>query len=107
MANPVSSIAYAIEAALRALDGDLASLVATMGVIVVVSLTYHQLIQRFPGGGGGSQGNRPRGSSQVGFLMPSSDDLSGQARREVRSIWASRRLASRKDLPSILPSLRD
>jgi hypothetical protein len=60
MADPVSSVAYAIEAALRALDGDPASLVATMalvvGVIVVVSLTYHQLIGRFPSGGGGPEG---------------------------------------------------
>jgi hypothetical protein len=57
MADPVSSVAYAIEAALRALDGDPASLVATMalvvGVIVVVSVTYHQLIGRFPSGAGG------------------------------------------------------
>ena len=57
MADPVSSVAYAIEAALRALDGDPASLVATMvlvvGVIVVVAATYHQLIGRFPTGGGG------------------------------------------------------
>ena len=60
MADPVSSIAYAIEAALRALDGDLASLVTAMavviGIIVVVSLTYHQLIGRFPEGGGGPEG---------------------------------------------------
>ena len=59
MADPVSSVAYAIEAALRALDGDLASLVAAMGVvigiIVVISLTYHQLIGRFPEGGGGPE----------------------------------------------------
>ncbi len=57
MADPVSSVAYAIEAALRALDGDLASLVATMalvvGIIVVVSVTYHQLVGRFPKGAGG------------------------------------------------------
>jgi hypothetical protein len=57
MADPVSSVAYAIEAALRALDGDPASLVATMGlvvgIIVVVAATYHQLIGRFPTGGGG------------------------------------------------------
>jgi len=57
MADPVSSVAYAIEAALRALDGDPASLVATMGVvvgiIVVVAATYHQLIGRFPSGAGG------------------------------------------------------
>jgi len=60
MADPVSSVAYAIEAALRALDGDPASLVATMGlvigIIVVVSTTYHQLIGRFPSGGGGPEG---------------------------------------------------
>jgi len=59
MADPVSSVAYAIEAALRALDGDPASLFATMavvvGVIVVISLTYHQLIGRFPEGGGGPE----------------------------------------------------
>src|SRR5665811_1690995 len=57
MADPVSSVAYAIEAALRALDGDPASLVATMAVVVaivfVVVATYHQLIGRFPSGAGG------------------------------------------------------
>lgn len=57
MADPVSSVAYAIEAALRALDGDPASLVATMalvvGIVVVVAATYHQLIGRFPSGAGG------------------------------------------------------
>ena len=56
MADPVSSIAYAIEAALRALDGDLGLLAATMGVVVgiiaLVSLNYHQLYARFPEGGG-------------------------------------------------------
>jgi hypothetical protein len=60
MADPVSSVAYAIEAALRALDGDPASLVAAMGlvvgIVVVVALTYHQLIGRFPEGGGGPEG---------------------------------------------------
>lgn len=59
MADPVSSVSYAIEAALRALDGDPASLVASMslvvGIIVVVSFTYHQLIGRFPEGGGGPE----------------------------------------------------
>lgn len=57
MADPVSSVAYAIEAALRALDGDPAGLVATMGLVVgivfVVAITYHQLIGRFPSGAGG------------------------------------------------------
>jgi hypothetical protein len=60
MADPVSSVAYAIEAALRALDGEAESLVATMGlviaIIVVISATYHQLMGRFPRGGGGPKG---------------------------------------------------
>lgn len=59
MADPVSSVAYAIEAAQRALDGDPASLVATMAlvvaIIVVIAITYHQLIGRFPEGGGGPE----------------------------------------------------
>jgi hypothetical protein len=59
MADPVSSVAYAIEAALRALDGDLADLLPTMalvvGTIAVVAVTYHQLIRRFPTGGGGAR----------------------------------------------------
>jgi amino acid permease-like protein len=56
MADPVSSVAYAIEAALRALHGHLSLLLLTMvlvlGVISVVRLNYDQLIQRFPEGGG-------------------------------------------------------
>ncbi|WP_325096586.1 APC family permease [Mycolicibacterium vinylchloridicum] len=60
MADPVSSVAYAIEAALRGLAGDLSSLLPTMGAVVaiiaVISATYHELIGRFPGGGGGPEG---------------------------------------------------
>jgi hypothetical protein len=60
MADPVSSVAYAIESALRSLDGDLASLLPTMAAIIaiiaVISATYHELIGRFPGGGGGPEG---------------------------------------------------
>ncbi len=56
MGDPVSSVAYAIEAALRALHGDLGLLVPTialvLGIIVLVSLNYHQLYARFPEGGG-------------------------------------------------------
>jgi len=56
MGDPVSSVAYAIEAALRALHGNLGLLLATMGivlgVIALVSLNYHQLYARFPEGGG-------------------------------------------------------
>jgi amino acid transporter len=58
MADPVSSVAYAIEAALRALDGDLALLAPTMvlvvAIIALVILNYRQLVGRYPGGGGAS-----------------------------------------------------
>ena len=60
MADPVSSVAYAIESALRSLDGDLASLLPAMAAIIaiiaVISATYHELIGRFPSGGGGPEG---------------------------------------------------
>jgi len=56
MADPVSSVAYAIEAALRALDGNLSLLLAAMSlVVIVVALvvaSYHELVGRFPEGGG-------------------------------------------------------
>ena len=56
MADPVSSVAYAIEAALRALNGDLALLVPTMSLVVaiiaLVILNYRQLVIRYPQGGG-------------------------------------------------------
>ncbi len=56
MGDPVSSVAYAIEAALRALHGDLALLVVTMavvmGIVALVDVNYHQLIGHFPRGGG-------------------------------------------------------
>lgn len=56
MADPVSSVSYAIEAALRALNGRLDLLVVAMGaVVLVVALvvaSYHQLVARFPEGGG-------------------------------------------------------
>lgn len=56
MADPVSSVAYAIEAALRALGGNLHLLLPTMSLVVVivglVITNYHQLVGRFPEGGG-------------------------------------------------------
>jgi hypothetical protein len=55
MGDPVSSVAYAIEAALRALDARLELLLATMGLVVaiiaLVIVNYHRLVARFPGGG--------------------------------------------------------
>ena len=56
MADPVSSVAYAIEAGLRALNGHLELLLPAMAlvlaIIALVDLNYHQLIGRFPEGGG-------------------------------------------------------
>lgn len=56
MADPVSSVAYAIEAALRALHGDLTLLLPTMGLVIavvaLVIVNYHQLVARYPQGGG-------------------------------------------------------
>jgi hypothetical protein len=56
MADPVSSVAYAIEAALRALGGHLNLLLPTMGLVIgliaLVTLNYWQLVRSFPEGGG-------------------------------------------------------
>jgi hypothetical protein len=58
MADPVSSVAYAVEAGLRALNGDLALLVPTMAlvlaIIALVIINYQQLVARYPQGGGAS-----------------------------------------------------
>ena len=56
MADPVSSVAYATEAALRALNGHLELLPPTMGIvigiIVLITANYWQLVRAFPRGGG-------------------------------------------------------
>ncbi|MEO8220246.1 MAG: amino acid permease [Specibacter sp.] len=56
MADPVSSVAYAVEAATRALNGNLQLLVPTMclviGIIALIVLNYRQIIDRYPAGGG-------------------------------------------------------
>jgi hypothetical protein len=56
MADPVSSVAYAIEAALRSLNGHLELLLPTMGLVIgiiaLVTLNYWQLVHAFPEGGG-------------------------------------------------------
>ena len=72
MGDPVSSVAYAIEAALRALHGDLGLLLVTMGlvlgIIVLVSVNYHQLYARFPEGGEEMPRRSARPSVRVGRL---------------------------------------
>src|SRR5437764_8022585 len=56
MADPISSVAYAIEAALRTLNGNLVLLLPTMALVIaiigVITVNYHQLVARFPEGGG-------------------------------------------------------
>jgi len=56
MADPVSSVAYTIEASLRSLNGHLGLLLATqlvvLGIIALVDVNYWQLVARFPLGGG-------------------------------------------------------
>ena len=59
MADPVSSVAYAIEAPLRALNGHLELLFPTMCLViavdVLIAVNYWHLIARFPQGGGGAE----------------------------------------------------
>jgi hypothetical protein len=58
MADPISSTAYAIEAALGQLNSDLGLILPTMGLVVLVIAlivaNYTQLVSRFPEGGGGA-----------------------------------------------------
>ena len=56
MADPISSVAYAIEAALGELNSDLRLILPTMGLVVlviaIIVVNYRQLVSRFPQGGG-------------------------------------------------------
>ncbi len=56
MADPVSSVAYAIEATLRALGGNLSLLLPTMALVIaiiaIIVVNYQQIVARFPHGGG-------------------------------------------------------
>src|SRR5262249_45781142 len=93
MADPVSSIAYAIESALRHLDGNLDDLFLAMALVIatiaVIAATYHQLIRRFPEGGGGARsvgtayGDAwafiPRGALLVGFVTTVAISCAGGA----------------------------
>ncbi len=72
MADPVSSVAYAIEAALRALDGRLSLLLPAMIVVLVivglVVASYHQLVARFPEGGGAAAATGSAFGEGVAFV---------------------------------------
>src|SRR3712207_9300135 len=58
-AEPMSSTAYAIEAALGELNSDLRLILPTLGLVVlvigVIVANYSQLVSRFPQGGGGQR----------------------------------------------------
>src|SRR6476620_3891042 len=72
MADPVSSVAYAIEAALRALGGHLELLLPTMGLVIgliaLVTLNYWQLVRTFPEGGGSPEAAGRAFGQQWAFL---------------------------------------
>jgi hypothetical protein len=59
MADPVSSVAYAIEAPLRALNGNLGLLLPTMALVIaidaLIAVNYWHIVARFPQGGGGAE----------------------------------------------------
>lgn len=72
MGDPVSSVAYAMEAGLRSLGGRLTLLVPTMivvlGIIVLVAVNYHHLYARFPEGGGDAAASASAFSEGLAFL---------------------------------------
>jgi hypothetical protein len=72
MGDPVSSVAYAMEAGLRSLGGRLPLLLPTMvvvlAIIVLVAVNYHQLYARFPEGGGDAAASASAFSEGLAFL---------------------------------------
>jgi hypothetical protein len=72
MGDPVSSVAYAMEAGLRSLDGRLALLLPTtlvvLAIIVLVAVNYHQLYAMFPEGGGDAAASAAAFSEGLAFL---------------------------------------
>lgn len=96
MADPVSPVAYAIEAALRALSGDLGLLLPTMTVVIaviaVVTLNYHQIVARYPAGGGAAAavgdafgGGGPSSRSQPWWWISPSPSRSAPPQAPQRS----------------------
>ena len=95
MADPVSSVAYAIEAPLRALGGHLSLLLPTMGLVVgiiaLVTLNYWQLVRTFPEGGGS-----PEAAGRA-FVR------SGRSCRSARSSLTSRSRSRSRSPPPAAP----
>lgn len=71
-ADPISSVAYAIEAGLGELGGDLGLLLPTMGlvlaIILLVAVAYVGLVRRFPHGGGAAAATRAAFGERWSFL---------------------------------------
>lgn len=72
MGDPVSSVAYSMEAGLRSLGGRLTLLLPTMlvvlAIVVLVSVNYHQLYAMFPEGGGDAAASAAAFSEGLAFL---------------------------------------
>jgi hypothetical protein len=102
MADPVSSVAYAVEAALRALNGHLGLLLPAMclviGIIGLVTLNYWQLIRRFREGAA-----RPRPPARLrrGVGVSSHRDAGGRLRPNDRNVIAAAGSAGIAYLPRL------
>jgi hypothetical protein len=72
MGDPVSSVAYSMEAGLHSLGGRLTLLLPTMlvvlTIVVLVSVNYHQLYAMFPEGGGDAAASAAAFSEGLAFL---------------------------------------
>jgi amino acid transporter len=93
MADPISSTAYAIEAALGRLNSDLGLILPTMGLVIlvvaIIVANYSQLVSRFPEGGGGAAATGqafgeawafvPIGALMVDFVLTISVSVSSGA----------------------------
>src|SRR5437867_2104376 len=100
MADPVSSVAYTIEASLRSLHGHLGLLLTTqlivLGIIAVVDVNYWQLVGRFPLGGGSAEAAArafgtgwvflPIGALIVDFVLTISISISAGAGARIASL---------------------
>jgi hypothetical protein len=106
MADPVSSVAYAIEGALRALPGHLGLLPSTIGIVIgiiaLVTLNSWQLVRAFPEGAGSPEAADrafgeewsflPIGALVVEFALTITISLAAARERDHRlPAWAGAR----------------
>lgn len=121
LADPVSSVTFAIEAALRALHGDLALLLPTMtvvvGVVAIVVVNYLQVVRRFPDGGGAAAATAlafgtgwaflPIGALLTDFVLTAAVSVSAAAAALVayRPSLAGRRLELAAGLLAVVAAI--